>query len=114
MGYGLIQLVQNFAQVPRSPDQYAHGFSLAVGELTTEPGFISGDFTGFFACSFRKILRKLTLHLILITPPPIAEFRLHRQADSDPLADFKRASLCLGPAIKRCTRTQKTHHRINR
>ena len=62
-------------------------FSLAVGELTTEPGFISGDLAGFLPrFSLWIIIHKLTLHLILITPPPIAEFRLDRQADSDPLA----------------------------
>ncbi len=82
MGYGLIQLRLNLDEVPRSPDQYAHGFSLAVGFSVTEPGFFSGDFTGFLAGrSLCKILHKLTLHMILITPAPITEFRLDRQAE---------------------------------
>ena len=54
---------------------------LAVGFSVTEPGFFSGDLAGFFACNFRKILRKFPARQISTLAPPITEFRLDRQAE---------------------------------
>ena len=73
MGYGLIQLRLNLDEVPRSPDQYAHGFSLAVGFSVTEAGFIGGDLAGFLAGrNLCKILHKFPARQISTLAPPIA------------------------------------------
>ena len=64
-------------------------FRLAVGELTTESGLLRRDFTGFLT----RFKLWIIIHNIItrrFRPAPALtlrfEFRLDRQADSDPLA----------------------------
>ena len=83
MGYGL-NIPQNFAEYPHPPDQYAHGFRLPVGELTTEAGLIGGDLAGFLTRFKLWIIIHNNIRIALFRSAPALtlrfEFRLNRKA----------------------------------
>ena len=86
---GLAASFGGFDQLGRTG--FHDGLGLAVGLVIAKTGSLSGESPSFASeRSFRKILRKLASHLVLVRPLPPGQPFLDRLADRDPLANRER------------------------